>query len=287
MESVEWIAELSDENLLALYDVALDIRDELQIDDDVVIPIYRQVVRFAPLCPASSIGLIDRYCEFRWKATVLLKRRGVVDDFDVIKDLHRWDSRLRLRLNKDTFPDYFRAIEAAYKSRFKAGADDAGSLSQAVSNDPLELLRTILLRFHAVAVQLRERYDNRPTLDVSDEYDVQNLLHALLCLHFDDIRPEEWTPSYAGKSSRVDFFLKPEKIVVEVKKTRPGLGAKELGDQLIIDKERYSKMADCKTLLCFVYDPENRVANSAGLEGDLAEDAEDFRVEVMVIPKQY
>ena len=39
-------------------------------------------------------------------------------------------------------------------------------------------------------------------------------------LYFDDIRAEEWTPSYAGKCARVDFLLKNEKIVIEVKKTR-------------------------------------------------------------------
>jgi REase_DpnII-MboI len=64
------------------------------------------------------------------------------------------------------------------------------------------------------------------------EYDVQDLLHALLHLYCDDIRTEEWTPSYAGASSRMDFLLKKEKIVVEVKKTRQGLDAREVGEQL-------------------------------------------------------
>ena len=86
----------------------------------------------------------------------------------------------------------------------------------------------ILNRFHQVVIQLRDRYDNRETLDVADEYDVQDLLHTLLTLYCDDIRPEEWTPSYAGTSSRQDFLLKNEKIVIETKKTRKGLNNKEL-----------------------------------------------------------
>lgn len=76
----------------------------------------------------------------------------------------------------------------------------------------------IFSRFHRVARQLRSRHNGRSTLEIEDEYDVQDLLHALLQLHFDDIRAEEWTPSYAGKSARVDFLLKKEKIVIEVKK---------------------------------------------------------------------
>src|SRR6266404_4607097 len=69
-------------------------------------------------------------------------------------------------------------------------------------NDAIELLCS---RFHSVAVQLRRRHAHRPTLEVSDEYDVQDLLRSLLSLFFDGIRPEEWAPSYAGKSARMEI----------------------------------------------------------------------------------
>lgn len=71
-----------------------------------------------------------------------------------------------------------------------------------------------------------ENRENRETLKIEDEYDVQDLLHALLLLYFDDVRAED----YAGKSSRMDFLLKNERVVIEVKKTRLGLADKELGD---------------------------------------------------------
>jgi len=87
------------------------------------------------------------------------------------------------------------------------------------ADEPLDIIDHLVRRFHRVVRQLRQRHDNRPTLDVTEEYDVQDLLHALLALHFDDIRPEEYTPSYAGVSSRVDFLLKGERVVLEVKKT--------------------------------------------------------------------
>ena len=47
-------------------------------------------------------------------------------------------------------------------------------------------------------------------------------------LHFDDVRPEEWTPGYAGNSSRVDFYLKRERTIVEAKVTCKGLDQKEV-----------------------------------------------------------
>lgn len=55
----------------------------------------------------------------------------------------------------------------------------------------MRLVRSICTRFPLAAKQLQERHEKRATLEVKDEYDVQDLLHALLRVHFDDIRPEE------------------------------------------------------------------------------------------------
>jgi REase_DpnII-MboI len=142
-------------------------------------------------------------------------------------------------------------------------------------------------RFPLVARQLQARHGNRATLTINDEYDVQDLFHGLLKIDFDDIRPEEWTPSYAGKSARMDFLLKRESIVVEVKKTRATLGAKEVGDELIIDIKRYESHPGCKSLVCFVYDPEFRIGNPAGLEGDLTCTTERMDVRVIISPNNH
>ncbi|HEV2862234.1 MAG TPA: hypothetical protein VGX48_14580, partial [Pyrinomonadaceae bacterium] len=66
--------------------------------------------------------------------------------------------------------------------------------------DTLGIIRLLCSRFHTVARQLRQRHKRRETLDISDEYDVQDVLHALLRIYFDDIREEEHTPV------SVDFF---------------------------------------------------------------------------------
>ena len=91
-------------------------------------------------------------------------------------------------------------------------------------------------------------------------------------------------PSYAGKSSRMDFLLKDYHIVVEIKKTRKGLGAKEVGRQLIEDIERYRSHPNTETLICFVYDPESFVRNPRGLENDLNRETEALNVKVLIRP---
>ncbi len=135
--------------------------------------------------------------------------------------------------------------------------------------DTIEHVKQICNRFHTVARQLQSRHADRGTIEINDEYDVQDLFHGLLKIFFDDVRAEEWTPSYAGGASRVDFLLKNEQIVVEIKKTRSGLADRQVGEQLIVDIERYTSHPDCKTLICFVYDPEGRIGNPRGVENDL------------------
>ena len=157
--------------------------------------------------------------------------------------------------------------------------------SHPLSVSPVTKIETILSRFHAIARQLRDRYDSRPTLDVDDEYDVQDLLHALLLIDFRDIRPEEWTPSYAGGSSRMDFLLKEEDIVIEVKKTRKSLRDRELGEQLIVDIAKYEQHPGCKTLILFTYDPEGLIGNPIGLKNDLEKKSTDkLQVKAFIFP---
>ncbi|WP_265583566.1 PD-(D/E)XK nuclease domain-containing protein [Synechocystis salina] len=86
------------------------------------------------------------------------------------------------------------------------------------SEDVLKILKRIFSRFHRINLQLQDRHDSRETIKIDDEYDVQDLLHALLTLYFDDIRPEEFTNSSAGSNSRTDFLLKREKVMIEAKK---------------------------------------------------------------------
>ncbi|MBI2471212.1 MAG: hypothetical protein HYV59_08230 [Planctomycetes bacterium] len=155
----------------------------------------------------------------------------------------------------------------------------------APSQTPIEQVKQLCLKFHAVARQILHRYKDRATLEIKDEYDVQDLFHALLRIWFDDMRKEEWTPSYAGGSARVDFLLKQERLVVEVKKARHGLGAKELGEELIVDIARYKVHPDCAILLCLIYDPDALIRNPKGLETDLSKTHESLPVEVLIVPK--
>ena len=151
-----------------------------------------------------------------------------------------------------------------------------------------ERLIRILNRFHRFANQLKRHQGKStiPEIDIQNEYDVQDLLHAILRLEFDDVRAEEYTPSYAGSNSRIDFLLKKEQIAVEVKKTSEHLKDKEIGVQLNDDIAKYQHHPNCRTLYCFIYDPQELISNPDGLQNDLSKETEEFKVKVIITPKR-
>lgn len=84
-----------------------------------------------------------------------------------------------------------------------------------VEVDAVRLVRRLCDRFPLVVRELGRRHEGRTPLKIADEYDVQDLFRALLALDFDDVRAEEVTPSYAGKSGQIDFLIKGDSIGIE------------------------------------------------------------------------
>lgn len=152
--------------------------------------------------------------------------------------------------------------------------------------DGLNYLGKLFSKFHRAAQSLRYRHSNRETLIIKDEYDVQDLLRGLLQIHFDDVREEDYSPSYAGGNSRIDFVLKNEKIVVETKMTNDNLKDKEVGSQLLIDIGRYRAHPDCQFLVVFVYDRGDHIRNKSGMIKDLERmSSHDLKVKIFIEPK--
>lgn len=163
-------------------------------------------------------------------------------------------------------------------------AIDRAAIGSPMHDDPVARIAALAKRFQLFVDRLQARQRDRPAFSVDDEYDVQDLLHAILKLHFDDVRPEEWSPSYAGNSSRIDFYLPRERTIIEAKMTRKGLGQREVANELIIDIARYAQMPKVDRLICLVYDPTRRCSNPSALEHDLANTEGRLRVVAVVVP---
>jgi len=170
------------------------------------------------------------------------------------------------------------AFEERQLARFFDQEPDAPTPS------PLDTVRHLLHHFHRFCVALNQRHDGRAGLSVTNEYDVQDLLRALLTLHIADLRPEEPVPSCAGASSRMDFLLHDLQVGIEVKMTRTGLKDKKLGEELIVDIARYAEHPRCRRLICFVYDPDYRIHNRQGLQEYVVRQGRHIPVELIFSP---
>lgn len=141
------------------------------------------------------------------------------------------------------------------------------------AGERLDAVGTVLAlgdRFLYVRRSLAKRFSNRPTILVKDEHDAQDLLRSLLLVFFDDVRPESWTPNYAGGSSRVDFLLPDFRVAIELKHSRDSMTSKSLADELIVDRDRYQGLGDVSHLICLVFDYDGYLDGPRGLERDLS-----------------
>lgn len=142
-------------------------------------------------------------------------------------------------------------------------------LDETNEDDVDEMIESILNRFPDVAASLNRRHAERDGFAINDEYDVQDLLKSICLAYFNDVRIEEAVPSFAGKNSRIDIFLKEEARFIEVKMTRDGLRDKKLGEELIIDIAQYREHPGCERLFCFIYDKDRFIRNPTGFKRDL------------------
>ncbi|ALV04977.1 PD-(D/E)XK nuclease domain-containing protein [Roseateles depolymerans] len=146
-------------------------------------------------------------------------------------------------------------------------------------------LKHLLARFHVYAneLQAKPRAGHNPWT-INDEYDVQQALCALLRTHFDNVRPEETTPSLAGSSSRVDFLLVNERTGVEAKMMRDSLTDRELGKQLLLDLAQFPSHSHCESLIFLIYDPTHMVRNPVDMRDSVIAAARGFPTEVIFSP---
>jgi len=148
-----------------------------------------------------------------------------------------------------------------------------------------EVIDTVVRGLRRAMHPLTHRRKGSQALSFGNEYDVQDLLHALLRPWVSDIRPEEFTPSYAGSSTRMDFLLPAHGLVIETKIIRDRAHAKRVGDELIVDIEHYRRHSRCQKLWCVIYDPDHLITNAEGMKSDLqgSRPAEDGSVDVKVL----
>jgi hypothetical protein len=185
-------------------------------------------------------------------------------------DYEKWNEN-KLRIEASLADDglrYFRlgrVLPVGHAWDYERDAQVTACLVPAKPQHVDEVISVVVHGLRRAMHPLTYRRKGAEQLRFANEYDVQDLLHALLRPWVQDVRPEEYTPSYAGKSTRMDFLLPAHELVIETKCVRDRLHAKNVGDELFLDIGHYAAHPTCKKLWCVVYDPEHFLTNPEGL----------------------
>jgi hypothetical protein len=148
-----------------------------------------------------------------------------------------------------------------------------------VAGDPMRLLEPLLRRLPRMIRQLRSRHGNRPSFQVRDAHDLEDLLRALLPLHFEEVRSEGRTPSYAA-DTRTDLLLPAEAVAVIVK---AGVREAEIPAQWAEDVVYYRRRGGYRTLVGVVYDGEGLLTGPRELEAAWSQQQEDLTLRCIIV----
>lgn len=137
---------------------------------------------------------------------------------------------------------------------------------------------------NAVKKITQNRRSDRAAFAINDEYDVQDLLYVVLKSIFPKLICEDAIPIYGSQSSKIDLMLREEGILLEVKILKNKSDENKVIKQLKVDFESYHVCQWLKTLICFIYDPNNLVKDKQhfmALEGKRTKNEHNFDVKVV------
>ena len=244
------------------------------------------ISRLSKLHPKSNEGEFSR-----WKESVAFYILTALDNNE--------NHPIYLRLNKilsegqNTVPAFRRqylrptelkGVESILENVISFLKDKNNNPASSSTNKQMDILTNIFQNFYRFAQQLQVRQKNAGPIIIEDEYALQDFVHAILCLHFDKVENEVWLPHYCGISSRIDFYLKEERIGIEVKYASENLKKSEIRKQLIEDKEQYIKSGYFDEIIFFIYNPKLLLKKPEAFN-DLAEQTNNCTVRVIVAPK--
>ncbi len=104
-------------------------------------------------------------------------------------------------------------------------------------------------------------FEKRTNNKFKNEPELQDYIYSVLRTLFSSVEFEDPTEKICGKSNRFDFVLKDHKIIIEIKYVRDKSHAKLIGEELGHDYLRYKQSPYGETIINYVYDPSNHIAN--------------------------
>jgi hypothetical protein len=148
-------------------------------------------------------------------------------------------------------------------------------------DDRYVVLTKMLNNFHSFVSTSKRRYNNRieDCNKFQDEYDIQDAIHSILMLLFNNVKREDYVPSRGGANSRIDFHIPEIKTGLEIKFSSGNHKDKSISEEISVDIQRYKGNTLIEKIIFFVYDPQASINNVGGLK-----ELEDNNIEIIIKP---
>ena len=150
-------------------------------------------------------------------------------------------------------------------------------------DDEVRKLTGVLRRVPQICQSIVNRRRSRVGIAADDEYDMQDLVDVVLRVLYEDVRPEERTPSSAGSSSTIDFLVRDASIAIELKVATATHRERKIKEELLIDRNDYKAHPSVRAVIAVVFDLTATIRNPRGFESDLFERRSDSVFEVVVV----
>lgn len=128
-------------NILRIYDVVLDINEQIQLTNQTSVSIHLlpSLIRFSVLFPADTIGMRDKYCETRWDSLKYLREKQIIEEFNHNNAFHRWDTVVTISLKLSKFDDFYHKIQDEYVKRNKPDQKEEKPKTESLAIDPTKV----------------------------------------------------------------------------------------------------------------------------------------------------
>lgn len=121
----------------------------------------------------------------------------------------------------------------------------------------IELVLQLCQRLDKSIKVLGQRHAGRPAFEINDEYDVQDLLQAILRAYFKYSTTEEPISKLAGLSTRADFAIEELGLIIEAKIAHGPGDQGRIVKEFAEDVQGYSKWSHLKHLIYLVYNADD------------------------------
>lgn len=150
--------------------------------------------------------------------------------------------------------------------------------------DILENFENAVKKITDLTLRYGKDKQNRNLIAIKDEYDVQDLLYFSLKSVFPEIKYEDDTSNYGGSAKRLDFYLKDEGIIIEVKHIDKA-DDKKYTKQMKEDLQSYHVVNVLTDIIFFIYAPNaiQDINNFKELEGEQTIQGKTFDIKVLIV----